>query len=102
MRGHNFEPKQYAQVTHCNHSHEMIWGIGPQGYHCSREFVILEVYLLDQTFFDVWTVEVCYFMLSIILTYLKCSIYDWSLIINRYHFTPIITFFDKFCYLKFI
>ena len=37
VRGHNFEPKQYAQVTHCNHSHEMIWGVAPQGYHCSRE-----------------------------------------------------------------
>jgi Rho guanine nucleotide exchange factor 12 len=37
IQGHNFELKHYVQLTHCNQSQEIIWGIGPQGYHCSRK-----------------------------------------------------------------
>ncbi len=35
VRGHNFELRTYHQVTRCNQSQEIIWGIGPQGYKCS-------------------------------------------------------------------
>ena len=41
VRGHHFELKQYASLTHCNHSQEMIWGIGPQGYKCSRKYQLI-------------------------------------------------------------
>jgi hypothetical protein len=34
--GHHFELKHYDQVTYCNHSQVIIWGIGPQGYQCSN------------------------------------------------------------------
>ena len=36
VRGHNFELKNYTDVTFCKLTGEMIWGIGPQGYHCSH------------------------------------------------------------------
>ncbi|XP_040569446.1 uncharacterized protein [Lepeophtheirus salmonis] len=36
VQGHNFELKQYYEVTYCNQSQIMIWGIGPQGYRCSN------------------------------------------------------------------
>jgi len=34
--GHNFVLKHYDQVTYCNHSQVIIWGIGPQGYQCTN------------------------------------------------------------------
>ena len=37
--GHNFELKYYYQLTRCKFSDEVIWGIGPQGYHCSCKCV---------------------------------------------------------------
>ena len=36
INGHSFVLKHYDQVTYCNHSHQIIWGIGPQGYQCSN------------------------------------------------------------------
>eukprot|EP00095_Tigriopus_kingsejongensis_P006823 maker-scaffold82_size396747-snap-gene-1.19 protein:Tk06823 transcript:maker-scaffold82_size396747-snap-gene-1.19-mRNA-1 annotation:"conserved hypothetical protein" len=36
LKGHNFEIRQFHRFTQCNFSHEVIWGIGPQGYHCSN------------------------------------------------------------------
>jgi hypothetical protein len=32
--GHSFQLKHYDQVTYCNHSQGIIWGVGPQGYQC--------------------------------------------------------------------
>ena len=37
LQGHHFEIKHYYQHTVCTHSQQMIWGIGPQGYKCSRK-----------------------------------------------------------------
>ena len=37
LQGHHFEIKHYFQHTVCTHSQQMIWGIGPQGYKCSRK-----------------------------------------------------------------
>ena len=36
VNGHNFVLKHYDQVTLCNQSHGIIWGIGPQGYQCAN------------------------------------------------------------------
>ena len=36
VRGHNFELKNYTEITFCKLTGEMIGGIGPQGYHCSH------------------------------------------------------------------
>ena len=38
LQGHHFELKHYYQLTHCNHSQQLIWGIGPQGYKCSCKY----------------------------------------------------------------
>lgn len=37
VRGHNFVAHQYYIVTYCNHCHQIIWGIGPQGYKCTSK-----------------------------------------------------------------
>ena len=42
-RGHHFEPHQYYQVTYCNQSQQMIWGIAPQGYRCSGKLGRLNI-----------------------------------------------------------
>ena len=36
IQGHIFVLKHYDQVTYCTHSHQIIWGIGPQGYQCTN------------------------------------------------------------------
>ena len=36
VKGHNFYLRHYDQVTMCTQSHEIIWGIGPQGYRCQN------------------------------------------------------------------
>jgi len=36
IQGHHFVLKHYDQVTYCNQSQGIIWGIGPQGYQCSN------------------------------------------------------------------
>ena len=36
INGHNFELKHYDQLTYCNQTQTIIWGIGPQGYRCSN------------------------------------------------------------------
>lgn len=36
VRGHNLGLKQYYEVAHCNHCQNIIWGVGPQGYHCAN------------------------------------------------------------------
>ena len=33
---HNFELKQYLQIKYCHHSMELIWGVAPQAYQCTR------------------------------------------------------------------
>ena len=35
-QAHNFELKQYFQIKYCNHSMELIWGVAPQAYQCTR------------------------------------------------------------------
>jgi len=46
--GHHFELKHYDQVTYCNHSQVIIWGIGPQGYQCSNcSFDVHKKYVKD-------------------------------------------------------
>lgn len=35
VRGHHLVLKQYYEVTHCNHCQNIIWGVSPQGYHCT-------------------------------------------------------------------
>ena len=40
LQGHHFEIKHYTELTHCNHSQQMIWGIGPQGYKCSCKYSV--------------------------------------------------------------
>ena len=35
---HNFELKQYFQIKYCNHSMELIWGVAPQAYQCTRKY----------------------------------------------------------------
>ncbi|XP_026470649.1 uncharacterized protein LOC113374903 [Ctenocephalides felis] len=35
VREHHLLFRQYYIVTHCNQCHDIIWGVGPQGYHCS-------------------------------------------------------------------
>ncbi|XP_023171235.2 uncharacterized protein LOC111599722 isoform X2 [Drosophila hydei] len=34
-RGHPLVLRQYYEVTHCNHCQTIIWGVSPQGYHCT-------------------------------------------------------------------
>eukprot|EP00092_Neocalanus_flemingeri_P029208 GFUD01031705.1.p1 GENE.GFUD01031705.1~~GFUD01031705.1.p1 ORF type:complete len:1324 (-),score=443.62 GFUD01031705.1:1464-5210(-) len=34
--GHHLVLRHYDQVTYCNHSQVIIWGIGPQGYQCTN------------------------------------------------------------------
>ena len=36
MKGHVFILQHYEQVTYCNHTQLIIWGIGPQGYRCQN------------------------------------------------------------------
>lgn len=36
MRGHHLVLKQYYEVAHCNHCQNIIWGVSPQGYHCTN------------------------------------------------------------------
>ena len=36
MKGHLFILQHYEQVTYCNHTQSIIWGIGPQGYRCQN------------------------------------------------------------------
>ncbi|XP_026841806.1 uncharacterized protein LOC6590830 isoform X2 [Drosophila persimilis] len=35
VRGHALILRQYYEVTHCNHCQTIIWGVSPQGYHCT-------------------------------------------------------------------
>lgn len=35
IRGHHLVLRQYHEVTHCNHCQNIIWGVSPQGYHCT-------------------------------------------------------------------
>ncbi|KAH8284540.1 hypothetical protein KR018_004011, partial [Drosophila ironensis] len=35
VRGHPLVLRQYYEVTHCNHCQTIIWGVSPQGYHCT-------------------------------------------------------------------
>ena len=35
---HNFELKQYNDIKYCKHSMELIWGVAPQGYQCTRKY----------------------------------------------------------------
>ncbi|KAH8420973.1 hypothetical protein KR222_000293, partial [Zaprionus bogoriensis] len=35
VRGHSLVLRQYYEVTHCNHCQTIIWGVSPQGYHCT-------------------------------------------------------------------
>ncbi|XP_055917714.1 uncharacterized protein LOC129949975 isoform X2 [Eupeodes corollae] len=35
VRGHPLVLRQYYEVTHCNHCQLIIWGVSPQGYHCT-------------------------------------------------------------------
>lgn len=35
VRGHHLVLKQYYEVAHCNHCQNIIWGVSPQGYHCT-------------------------------------------------------------------
>ena len=37
IQGHHFDLKHYTQHSYCNQSQQVIWGIGPQGYRCSRK-----------------------------------------------------------------
>ena len=41
VQGHNFELRHFTQHTLCNQSHQIIWGIGPQGYRCSCKYLVL-------------------------------------------------------------
>jgi len=36
VQGHHFQLNHYDQVTYCNHSQGIIWGVGPQGYKCEN------------------------------------------------------------------
>lgn len=36
VRGHHLVLKQYYEVVHCNHCQNIIWGVSPQGYHCTN------------------------------------------------------------------
>jgi Rho guanine nucleotide exchange factor 12 len=40
VRGHHLVLRQYYEVTHCNHCQNIIWGVSPQGYHCTGIFKI--------------------------------------------------------------
>jgi hypothetical protein len=40
-QGHNFELKQYLNLTYCNYSQTAIWGVAPQGYHCACEYILM-------------------------------------------------------------
>lgn len=35
LLGHNFGVHQYYSVTYCNHCHNVLYGVAPQGYQCS-------------------------------------------------------------------
>ncbi|XP_065366729.1 uncharacterized protein RhoGEF2 isoform X2 [Calliphora vicina] len=35
VRGHPLVLRQYYEVTHCNHCQTIIWGVSPQGFHCT-------------------------------------------------------------------
>lgn len=35
VRGHHLVLRQYYEVAHCNHCQIIIWGVSPQGYHCT-------------------------------------------------------------------
>jgi len=43
VRGHPLVLRQYYEVTHCNHCQTIIWGVSPQGYHCTGEHHSLEI-----------------------------------------------------------
>ncbi|XP_039440602.1 rho guanine nucleotide exchange factor 11 isoform X3 [Culex pipiens pallens] len=34
--GHNLRLQPYFEVTRCNHCQNILWGVSPQGYHCSN------------------------------------------------------------------
>ncbi|XP_055625243.1 uncharacterized protein LOC129767952 isoform X2 [Toxorhynchites rutilus septentrionalis] len=34
--GHNLRLQPYYEVTRCNHCQNILWGVSPQGYHCSN------------------------------------------------------------------
>lgn len=36
VRGHTLVLRQYYEVAHCNHCQNIIWGVSPQGYHCTN------------------------------------------------------------------
>lgn len=36
VRGHHLVLKQYYEVAHCDHCQNIIWGVSPQGYHCTN------------------------------------------------------------------
>lgn len=35
VRGHPLVLRQYYEVTNCNHCQTIIWGVSPQGFHCT-------------------------------------------------------------------
>lgn len=35
VRGHHLVLRQYYEIAHCNHCQNIIWGVSPQGYHCT-------------------------------------------------------------------
>ena len=43
---HNFELKQYNDIKYCNHSKELIWGVAPQGFQCTRKYILNSFYYL--------------------------------------------------------
>lgn len=36
VRGHHLVLNEYYEVAHCNHCQNIIWGVSPQGYHCTN------------------------------------------------------------------
>ncbi|XP_053668177.1 uncharacterized protein LOC128718580 [Anopheles marshallii] len=34
--GHNLHLQPYYEVTRCNHCQNILWGVSPQGYHCTN------------------------------------------------------------------
>lgn len=46
VRGHPLVLRQYYEVTHCNHCQTIIWGVSPQGYHCTGASPTIYIYLM--------------------------------------------------------
>jgi Rho guanine nucleotide exchange factor 12 len=67
VRGHHLVLRQYYEVTHCNHCQNIIWGVSPQGYHCTGKLFIFRVF-----FFLIF--NLCYFF---------CQSIDCELNIHR-------------------